>query len=182
MWHNLGKWGKYVAFLFASFNLNLRKISYSKHATGEKRKLDHRQNYQKYGINSPKCAYLPFQFQCILFNFCRLLSRSDGEMLTMKRVPLSISLLCAWLLSSADCSHFRGGSMSWKPTSNASQVLCTDLYQHCRNYDFFFTRLELYCVYVKSYRKIIQFLWKGGGGIRGDFLLLLNDERLAEGF
>lgn len=138
MSHNLGKWGyKYVAFLFASFNLNLRKISYSKHATGKKRKLDHCQNYQKYGINSPKCAYLPFQFQCILFNFCRLLSRSDGEMLTMKRVPLSISLLCAWLLSSADCSHFRGGSMSWKPTSNASQVLCTDLYQHCRNYDFF---------------------------------------------
>ncbi|XP_052683063.1 uncharacterized protein LOC128163488 [Crassostrea angulata] len=43
-------------------------------------------------------------------------------MLTMKRVPLSISLLCAWLLSSADCSHFRGGSMSWKPTSNASQI------------------------------------------------------------
>lgn len=135
IWENKGK---YVAFLFASFNLNLRKISYSKHATGKKRKLDHRQNYQKYGINSPKCAYLPFQFQYILFNFCRLLSRSDGEMLTMKRVPLSISLLCAWLLSSADCSHFRGGSMSWKPTSNASQVLCTDLYQHCRNDEILF--------------------------------------------
>uniref|UniRef100_A0A8W8MPF9 CBM20 domain-containing protein n=1 Tax=Magallana gigas TaxID=29159 RepID=A0A8W8MPF9_MAGGI len=40
----------------------------------------------------------------------------------MMRVPLSISLLCAWLMSSADCSHIRGGSMSWKPTTNASQI------------------------------------------------------------
>lgn len=74
MSHNLGKWGKYVAFLFASFNLNLQKISYSKHATGKKRKLDHRENNLRYGINSPKYASLPFQFQCIFLNFCRWLS------------------------------------------------------------------------------------------------------------
>ncbi|XP_052687753.1 uncharacterized protein LOC128166542 isoform X2 [Crassostrea angulata] len=38
-------------------------------------------------------------------------------------VPLSLSLSLMWLLLSfANCSHFRGGSISWKPTSNPSQI------------------------------------------------------------
>eukprot|EP00105_Crassostrea_gigas_P037277 XP_019921425.1 PREDICTED: integrin beta-like protein D [Crassostrea gigas] len=38
-------------------------------------------------------------------------------------VPLSLSLSFVWLLLSfANCSHFRGGSISWKPTSNPSQI------------------------------------------------------------
>lgn len=116
----------------------------------------------------------------LIFVFCCLWP--DGEMLKM-RVPLSISLLFVWLLSSADCSHFRGGSMSWKPTPNPSQVLCTGLYWHCTTP--WWKKKKIECkirmvLYLKSNQKIIQLLWKGGGG-RGGFLLIhvLNDEQLA---
>lgn len=105
MSHNLGKWGKYVAFLFASFNLNLRKISYSEHATGKKRKLDHRENNLRYGINSPKYASLPFQFQCIFLNFCRWLSVTwwrdidDDESTAVNITAVCVADVVCWLLS-----------------------------------------------------------------------------------